>query len=73
MRLLESGYCLAPEKLMKSKTGQWAFVKVPSLFGVCVHPTRGVVLIDTGYDDDNYARATARLPYALYRWVSWST
>jgi glyoxylase-like metal-dependent hydrolase (beta-lactamase superfamily II) len=49
--------------------GRWRVCEFPSLVGLLRHPSRGWILFDTGYSQ-RFLDATARLPGAMYRWVT---
>jgi glyoxylase-like metal-dependent hydrolase (beta-lactamase superfamily II) len=66
--LLVAGSCRHLE-YVSVRGGRWRAVTFPSLVAVLRHPTLGVVLYDAGYSPQFFT-ATARLPYALYRWTT---
>ena len=49
--------------------GRWRAVTFPSLVGLFIHPTEGLVLFDTGYDQA-FLEATRPFPERLYRWLT---
>jgi glyoxylase-like metal-dependent hydrolase (beta-lactamase superfamily II) len=67
-RLLEVGHCLHLE-CGALRGGRWRVCEFPSLIGLLRHPSRGWILFDTGYSQ-RFLDATARLPGAMYRWVT---
>ncbi len=67
-RLFEVGHCLHLE-CGAVRGGRWRVCEFPSLVGLLKHPSRGWVLFDTGYSQ-RFLDATARLPGAMYRWVT---
>lgn len=48
VELLSGGHCRHPE-FVTLQGGSWRSCQFPSLFAVIYHPTRGVILYDTGY------------------------
>ena len=67
-RMLEVGHCLHLE-CSAMRGGRWSVCEFPSLVGLLRHPARGWILFDTGYSQ-RFLDATARLPGAMYRWVT---
>jgi|CXWL01.1.fsa_nt_gi glyoxylase-like metal-dependent hydrolase (beta-lactamase superfamily II) len=65
LELLVAGSCRHLERVVR-RGGAWRSIRFPSMVGVLHHPTRGVVLFDTGYSPRFFAE-TARFPYSLYR------
>ena len=68
LRLLAAGACSHPEALTL-RGGTVRPVPFPAGFACIGHPEHGVVLFDTGYSARFFAE-TARLPAALYRWIT---
>jgi glyoxylase-like metal-dependent hydrolase (beta-lactamase superfamily II) len=68
LTMVQCGHCrqLAAATM---KGAPWRIVDFPSLVGVIRHPTRGVVLFDTGYDAA-FMEATRPFPERLYRWAT---
>lgn len=66
--LLEAGHCTHPE-CVALRGGRWASLRFPALCGVIEHPTRGVILFDTGYSS-HFFDATQPFPERAYRWVT---
>lgn len=68
LTMIQCGHCrqLAAATM---KGAPWRIVDFPSLVGVIRHPTRGVVLFDTGYDPA-FLEATRPFPERLYRWAT---
>lgn len=67
-RWLERGSCRHPEA-MTIGGGSLCAVDFPALVGVIAHPTRGLLLFDTGYDPA-FLAATRPLPERFYRWAT---
>jgi len=68
LRLLAAGACKHPEALtLRGGTARPA--AFPAGFACIEHPEHGIVLFDTGYSSRFFAE-TARLPAALYRWIT---
>jgi glyoxylase-like metal-dependent hydrolase (beta-lactamase superfamily II) len=68
LELLEAGHCLHPG-FIAVRGGGLRPVPFPAMVGLVRHPTKGVILFDTGYAP-RVAAATRRLPYAAYRWLT---
>ena len=51
------------------RRGLWRIVDFPALALLIRHPSRGAILVDTGYSDHFHA-ATGPLPERLYRWAT---
>lgn len=64
-RTYEAGHCRHPECSTR-RGGAWKSTAFPALAFLLRHPTRGLVLFDTGYSSHVFA-ATRRLPERLYR------
>ncbi len=60
----EAGSCVHPQHVVLR---DWKFSKLrfPAMFAVLEHPTRGVVLYDTGYSE-HFCQETERWPGRLY-------
>ncbi len=54
---------------MAMRGGKWGAVEFPSLVGLLEHPSRGLVLYDTGYAP-RFEEATRRFPECLYRFTT---
>jgi glyoxylase-like metal-dependent hydrolase (beta-lactamase superfamily II) len=67
-RLLKVGHCSHPECVAR-RGGRWASTVFPALCGLIEHPTRGIILFDTGYSS-HFFEATAPFPERLYRWTT---
>ncbi|WP_447528042.1 MBL fold metallo-hydrolase [Vreelandella sp. TE19] len=67
-RWLARGLCRHPEAATLSG-GRFSPVDFPAMLGVIEHPTRGLLLFDTGYDPA-FLEATAPFPERLYRWAT---
>lgn len=65
---LLTGACRHPQ-VMTMKGGTLRPVAFPAVAMLLIHPDEGPILFDTGYDPA-FLEATARLPEALYRWVT---
>ncbi len=65
---LSAGSCKQLEKFLR-KDGKWEVIEIPALFTYLKHPTYGSILFDTAYSPHFY-KATERLPYALYRYIT---
>jgi len=68
LRLLAAGACRHPEALTL-RGGTFRPVSFPAGFACIEHPAYGIVLFDTGYSS-RFFTETARLPAALYRWIT---
>ncbi len=68
LRLLAAGACKHPEALTL-RGGTFRPVPFPAGFACIEHPEQGIVLFDTGYSS-RFFLETARLPAALYRWIT---
>jgi glyoxylase-like metal-dependent hydrolase (beta-lactamase superfamily II) len=65
---IRAGHCLHPQ-VMSIRDGSWRRVVFPSLSMLIVHPSRGPILFDTGYDPA-FIQATIPFPERLYRWLT---
>lgn len=65
---LTTGWCLAVDRLV-TRTGRLRIVRLPSVAALVEHPSRGTLLIDTGYAP-RILQASRRLPYRAYRWAT---
>lgn len=65
---LLTGACRHPQA-MTMRGGMLRPVDYPAVAMLLLHPEEGPVLFDTGYDPA-FLQATARLPEALYRWIT---
>jgi glyoxylase-like metal-dependent hydrolase (beta-lactamase superfamily II) len=68
LRLYAAGYCSHPE-WVTIRGGSLRACRFPAGFALIEHPVRGPVLFDTGYASRFFA-GTARLPMAVYRWLT---
>ena len=62
------GRCRHLERVVR-RGGRWRIVDFPALALLIRHPSRGAVLVDTGYSD-HFHDATAPFPERLYRWAT---
>ena len=62
------GACRHPEAMTRRGASLCA-ADFPAMVGVIEHPSRGVLLLDTGYDAA-FAAATDPFPERLYRWAT---
>jgi len=67
VRFLNGGYCSQLQALVDRRT--WRKTRFHAVFLVIRHPSRGWVLVDTGYST-HFTAATMRFPYRLYRWAT---
>ena len=67
-RWLERGLCRHPE-IATLSGGSLCAVDFPAMVGVIDHPTRGILLFDTGYDPA-FIDATETFPERFYRWTT---
>ncbi|MFF2155339.1 MBL fold metallo-hydrolase [Paenibacillus chitinolyticus] len=63
-----TGTCKQLE-ILSLNGGKWRSIAFPGLFAMLEHPSKGLILFDTGYSP-RFAEATRRQPYALYRWTT---
>lgn len=68
LTMLSAGYCTHPEAVVM-RGGRWRSIRFPSLVGVIRHPTRGVILFDTGYTA-RFFEETRPFPARLYAWTT---
>lgn len=68
LTLLAAGHCTHLEAVVM-RGGRWRQVRFPSMVGVIRHPTRGVILFDTGYTE-RFHRETRPFPARLYAWTT---
>lgn len=68
LTILAAGSCSHLEWVVL-RGGGWRPVRFPSLVGVVRHPTRGVILFDTGYSE-RFFRETRPFPARLYAWTT---
>ncbi len=61
---LQAGYCTHPEAIV-IRDGSWKISQFPALFALIVHPTKGVILFDTGYSH-RFFQETRSFPFRLY-------
>lgn len=66
--LFSVGRCRHPERLAR-RDGRWRPVDFPAICTLIRHPTRGAVLLDTGYAE-HFRTATEPFPERLYRWAT---
>lgn len=59
-----AGFCIANKNHALSKTSRKK-IKFYATFGIIKHPTKGVILFDTGYTTDFY-RETKKFPFSVY-------
>lgn len=62
---LDGGYCTHLESMV-IKGGRWSSVAFPSMFFLIEHPSRGLILFDTGYSK-RFDEETQSWPFCLYR------
>jgi glyoxylase-like metal-dependent hydrolase (beta-lactamase superfamily II) len=67
-RLLSTGFCREWSPLVFRRS-PWKFVEFPATCAVLDHPTRGVILFDTGYSP-RFFDATRTFPERGYRWAT---
>lgn len=66
--LLYGGHCTHPEKMLLPNR-PWQKRILPALFSLIEHPSKGLLLFDTGYSKAFFTATTA-FPYRLYRYVT---
>ena len=66
--LFAVGRCRHPERAVR-RDGRWRAVDFPAICTLIRHPTRGAVLLDTGYAE-HFHTATRPFPERLYRWAT---
>lgn len=67
-RLLKVGHCMHPEAMIMPG-GSLKAIRFPSIVAVLKHPSKGVILFDTGYAK-RFQDATSCFPNCLYRWLT---
>jgi len=67
VKVFSAGYCTQLESMV-IKGGRYKNVKIPALFALIEHPTKGHILFDTGYSSHFY-EATKTFPYKLHAWL----
>jgi len=65
---LSVGRCRHPERMVR-RDGRWRVIDFPAVATLIRHPSRGAVLLDTGYAEHFHA-ATEPFPERLYRWAT---
>ncbi|MEO6993844.1 MAG: MBL fold metallo-hydrolase [Lacunisphaera sp.] len=70
VRFFNGGYCRQLLALIDRRS--WRWVKFQAVFMAVHHPTKGWVLIDTGYGG-RFRAATQAWPQRLYRWATPAT
>lgn len=65
IQLLTAGYCTQLEIVAKTK-GKFKTIPFPATFLLIQHPTKGIVLFDTGYSQ-HVLRAMKTFPFQLYK------
>lgn len=68
LSLFTAGYCTSREHFIFPDR-PWRRVSIPAHCALIEHPTRGLILIDTGYAPA-FFQATQRLPYRIFRWLT---
>ncbi len=70
IRFFNGGYCRQLLALVDRRS--WRFVRFQAVFLTIKHPTKGWIVIDTGYAN-RFIEATRRWPYRLYRYATPAT
>jgi glyoxylase-like metal-dependent hydrolase (beta-lactamase superfamily II) len=67
IKLIDTGYCESFENIA-IQGGAYKKIKYPSLVGILKHPTKGIILFDTGYSERIF-EVTKRFPARIYSWI----
>lgn len=63
-KILKGGACSQLERLT-TKKGKWKNIHFPALFFLIKHPSKGYIVMDTGYAS-HFLNETKRFPYSFY-------
>src|SRR5450631_4115636 len=68
VKLYQTGYCKHPECIISGKLC-FNIAKFPMICASLKHPTRGLILFDTGYSSQ-FFEACNKFPYSLYNIIT---
>jgi len=67
IKIIDTGYCQSFENVA-IQGGAFKKIKYPSLVGILKHPTKGIILFDTGYSE-RFFEATKHFPCRFLSWM----